>query len=139
MDESLYFRWIKDRNAIVEECGGWNHYAKKVDWLFVSSRLSTVSSDSLEARIAQLNRRYVSLIEQFEVIVGEHRVYRHTTRLGPLVEVELSSGDSFLGYDLLDALEQAADSRREKSDADAAINHADRTPQREAGRCEANS
>ena len=138
MAESLYFRWIQDRNAIVEECGGWGEFVAMAERLFVTSRLFAAPADPLAARIGELNRRYVRLIEEFEATVGDYQNFRHAdTRHGTLIEIELSYGDSFLGYDLLDALEQAADSRREKQNAND-INHASRTPQREAGRCEAN-
>jgi len=137
MAESLYFQWIRDRNAIVEECGGWTEYLATVERLHVGSRLFAVMADPMWKRIYELSQRYSALVAEFKNIVGGYRTFRHAdTRHGTLTEIELSNGDSFLGYDLIDALEQAADSRRRKSDDD--DNHAGRTPQRETGRCEAN-
>lgn len=138
MAESLYFQWIRDRNAIVEECGGWSEYLATVERLHVGSRLFSVMDDPTCKRIYELSQRYSALVADFKAAVGDYRTFRHAdTRHGTLIEIELSNGDSFLGYDLLDALEQAADSRREKQNAND-INHAGRTPQREAGSCEAN-
>lgn len=80
----------------------WSEYTDVVVRAIFAAKFNIPTSIPLVGKVADLAKRRLDLIAALEAEVGEHVLYNHSTRRGNLVEVELSNGDSFLGYDLVD-------------------------------------